>query len=210
MPVWLYRIICLGAVVGFTYLGVLLGRDGRWEFALLPIVVSPLSMLVLRISMEYGLPEGIFSPKTQSWAFLFGDAFYIPLAFLGGALSWRRIAAIDGFHHQKWWLWLSIAIGALAGVAFRYVLNAPDYRAAGLDSLLDSPTSIWHDFVVYPVLVGLFVYICLPAVAYDTTNWGWLALVGLLGWGAMGAHDATHPLDLRNLHPPVEKTILRR
>lgn len=210
MPVWLYRIICLGAVAGFTCLGVLLGRDGRWELMLLPIVVSPLSMWLLRQRMESGLPEGIFSPKTQSWAFLFGDSIFIPLAFLGGALSWRRIAAMDGFHHQKWWLWLSIAIGALAGVAFRYVLNAPDYRAAGLDSLLDSPTSIWHDFVVYPVLVGLFVCICLPAVAYDTTNWGWLALVGLLGWGAMGAHDATHPLDLRNLHPPVEKTILRR
>lgn len=46
---------------------------------LYPLFVSPVAMWVIRQTCEGGQPVGMFDPKAQSWAFMFGDTFSLPL-----------------------------------------------------------------------------------------------------------------------------------
>ena len=207
-----YEIVCLAFTMAFVALGVKAGTSGWWWFALLPIIISPLSMALLR---KLGEPKmtvaQMFNPATQSWAFLFGDAIFLPIAFFGAALSWRTLrGSWFAYFNSLWWIGVAALAGFVAQYVFHNVLNAPTYERLGLASLLESPTSVWHDRVVYFTLVMLFVMICVPAAIHDIHGWGGkLVIIGLVGWLAMVACDATfHQLDPRNLHPPVEETIL--
>lgn len=101
--------------------------------------------------------------------------------------------------------------GAAVAFAFRFIMNAPNYTKAGLGDLLQSPTSLWHDYVVYSVLTAVFMAVVLPAIIHDFSGYGWIAAIAMAVWVFGAVADATiHPLDPRNLHPPVQETILRR
>lgn len=144
MPMW-YRVLYVVTALGFILGGTVIGRDGRWWFMLLPIVVSPLTMVLLRQTMEYGRPGGLLNWRTQSWSFLFGDSIFLPLGFLGGALAWQRLGVNVGtYYHQWWWVVVSAAIGVAAGVAFRYLLNTPGYRAPCISSTCTNSTHQWR------------------------------------------------------------------
>ena len=167
-------------------------------------LASPLLLLVLRITMEDGMPAGLFSPKTQSWAFMFGDTVFLTFAFIVVTIGHRRISGHD-WYQQWWWVGACFGVGMLGGYVFHY-LDTSVYMDAGAGLALNSPTKLAHDFVAYPVLLGGLLCLGVPVVLYEFKWVGALFFVGLLGWGLMGARDAKAGLAPTKLHPNWSST----
>lgn len=199
----MFAAAAVAVAVGVTY-----GRAGYWQVGFVPILISPMAMVLLRAFMEPAAQmPGIMNLNTQSWAFLFGDLIGLPIALGASALAWQRIDAAWPF--TSWWFAASVALGVAIGLVFRFLVNAPGYTGDDASRML-SPTSLWHDFVVYIVCATLLIYLGAPALAHDFSGFGWVALLGFAFWLAMGACDATiHRLEPANLHPKVEDTVLR-
>lgn len=204
----LFYMFALSTIVLATAYGITFGAQGMMRVALIPILISPVMMHVVRFGWELGKPDGLLDPRTQSWAFLFGDTIMLPIALGAAAYSWRSLPA-DGWYRSTWWLLLSIGVGVVFALVFHFVLNAPNYIKAGNGDMMGSPTSIWHDVVVYMTLSILIVFLGATAVVMDFGGTGWIVVAGLVGWLALGAADATiHPLDQADLHPYREDTLL--
>lgn len=200
------------SVVAF-YAIAKLGSAGYWQVGFIPILLSPVAMLVLRLVLEGGRPSGMLDLRTQSWAFLVGDTIFLPLALVFAALGQRVLATNStdpSWYRSIWWLVASLAIGLVAAYVFRNVLDAPNYVSAGAADLLQSPTKIWHDLVVYPAIAGGLVYLATPLVIHDFSGFGWVVVACLGGWLALGVLDGLRGLNPRDLHPPVGQTWLAR
>lgn len=188
-----------------------LGTGGYWQIGFIPILLSPVAMLVLRLTLEYGKPSGMLDLRTQSWAFLVGDTVFLPFALAFAALGQRTLSASATdpvWYRSFWWLAAALVVGIVFAFVFRVILDAPNYVSAGAAELLNSPTKIWHDYVVYPALAGGIVHLAVPVVVHNFTGYGWLILVAIGGWGLMGFLDGVRGLNPRHLHPPVSKTWL--
>lgn len=157
-----------------------------WLF-LLPIGISPMVMLLLRITLEYGLPSGLLSPRRQSWTFLFGDTLALPLAF--GAIGSAGIAHDINTRSDRVLMAWSIGVAVVVTGAF-VTFDRPNYTKTGNKDRLLSPTKLWHDWIVYPVLVAALVYFGVPVLLSGSSSAGfWLILVGLASWIGLGAID---------------------
>jgi hypothetical protein len=181
--------------------------DGNILIGFIPILVSPIAMLYFRVTMEDGHPKGLFNPTTQSYAFLLGDALLLPMAFAFMALGWKRLAHEQGFHVQAWWLIFALVAGAAIMMVWRR-MEMQAYTKLGAADRLDSPTKLWHDYVVYGSLGTLLVFGGVPVVVKDFTGNGWLVLLCFAGWVALGVLDGSRKLNPANLHPRKEETYL--
>jgi hypothetical protein len=191
-------------------LAVDLIHRGKVSAGLVPILLSPTAMAVIRLTMENGKPKGMFDPATQSWAFLFGDTIALPLAFIFSALSWRRLAKtrVQAFYLESWWLIISLTAAIVITGVWRFS-EEYGYTAAGYESLLTSPSKWWHDIVVFGSLSFIVVMMGVPAILRDFRKSGKWVLVALALWAGLGIYDGQRGLDPANLHPPVQNTILR-
>lgn len=156
-------------------------------FAAMPIILSSVVMVMLRVTLEYGRPSGLLHPKTQSWAFLFGDTIVLPITFGVTAVLWSR--GSPEVWSRNMGLLISAAIAVVVSGAFRYG-DAKRYRSSQNADRLRAPTKLWHDLVVYPVLVMALVYFGIPAliVHFGSTEC-WLMLGGLALWLVLGLID---------------------
>ena len=208
---FVFVLIMVVATCATTALTVYFGMRGNPWVGLAPIMVSIIGGLTLRITMEYGEPSGIFDPRTQSWAFLFGDSLFLPFALWAASQSWVWLGRREGQWYQTWW-WLCVALaaGIAAMVVFHFILDAPDYVRAGHADLLLSPTKQWHDFVTYPSLAAALVYLGIPAIKEDFWGNGKWALGGALVWLLLGVvgDGMIHHVDPAKLHPRVQDTWL--
>lgn len=161
-------------------------------------LASPLPLLFLRLTMEESF-GGLFSVKTQSWALLFGDTLWLPLAFGAAALGHGLVPENSFFRS---WLWLvsCIVVGVAAGTVF-HALDTIAYNNAGAELALLSPTKLAHDFVAYPFLFGGLLYIGLPVMMHDFRGYGLPVLLLVCMWGLMGYADSQRGLNPLNLHP---------
>ena len=194
-----YSLVCLGAV----------NRMPVFYLAIAPIVISPVCMYIIRQSMEYGRPSGMFDPRTQSWAFLFGDTIALPLTFLFLAIGWRQLDS-TGWYKSNWWYFVCLVLGVLVACGWHFLLDGPGYTADGFGSLLGSPSKLWHDFTVYGSISGALFFLGIPMLRYNFVGYGGLALLSLVVlWGGLGVADNTiHKLNPANLHPPASQTRL--
>jgi hypothetical protein len=207
----LFKVIMLVAGVAAFALLVNGGRSGNLWMALVPLILSPVCLFIIRLTLEDGRPAGLLSLKTQSWAFLIGDSLALPLMALGGLLAWKfKRDEFAPFFLSYWWIALCVVIGIAAAYGWHYLLDGPGYIKGGHGDLLGSPSKLWHDFPVYGALVGGLVYLAIPAIFQGFTSYGWLCLLGLVLWVLLGLADNTiHKLNPANLHPPVSQTLLR-
>lgn len=177
--------------------------------AAFPIVLSPVMMLVLRVTAEYGKPAGLLCPKTQSWTFLFGDAIALPLAFGAAAMSWSQHPSSVGRHK------VVIVFSVVTAVCVSYMFRNADslrYRRSGNGDRLKSPTKLWHDFIVYPVLTAVLLLIGIPVLTgYFGTIECWIMLAGVALWALFGVMDlmVIKP-DPANQHPRRRDTVMHR
>ena len=174
-------------------------RESPLGAAVVALLSSPILLLVLRQTLEKGEPAGLFSPATQSWAFLFGDVLWLPASFAAAAYG-QRFVQDDSKFHSHWWLAGCVVIGVVAGVVF-HKLDQEVYVLNGHGLALVSPTKLAHDFVAYPLLFGGLLFLGLPVLVHRFWWAGATALIGVLLWGLMGVADAKRSLDPKDLHP---------
>ena len=209
---WFNVIMLVAAAGSFLALVYFGSRGNAWAAAAVPVVVSTIGMGVVRYTADFGQPHGafIYSYRTQSWAFLFGDLIGLPLLFWGAAKGWQKFEDVhNSWYGSKWWLLAAVVLGILLSMAWYHGMNAPGYRKEGLETLLYSPTSRWHYHVVYKSLASAIIFLGVPVIGYQFKGFGMVVLAGLLVWGLFGAADATfHKLILTNLHPDKQDTWL--
>ena len=205
--------IFIMALVGFVAYNVMVTTTKRRWFFIAPLLISHISLLVIRYWLEGGNPADAFilDPRVQSWALLFGDPGFIPTALLGATYAWpSRPAAIGWWFHGKGWYWTSLACGYALAAFWNLVLDAPNYVKAGHGDLLLSPSHLWHGWVTFPVLSAALINYGVPVILkWWRSKAAVVFFIGLAGYIAMSVADATiHPLDVTNLHPPVSQTWL--
>ena len=195
------------ATLGFISIWRLAGSDVWLLAGLLPILLSPLALLLIRITLEHGKPHGILSPKTQSWSFLFGDSIALPLAF--GAAAYGYIVVPDhSFFSSNLYILISLLTAVVITFFWHKLLDKPQYVRRDSADLLSSPSKLWHDYVVYPTLSAGLMLIGLPVVWYGLYESGYLIILGISVWLVLGIYDSKRQLDPRKLHPDVSTTRL--
>ncbi len=206
VPRPVFVLLVFVASVATVATGTHLIRSGSGWVFVIPIIISPVMMIVVRLLLEPGFP--LFEGK-QSLAYLIGDSVALPFALWAAAMSWRTIGREDGFHQQWWWLVVAIAVGALITYGWRTYLDAPNYVRAGAADRLNVATKLWHDFMVYPALATLLVWGGIPAMFKDFSGYGRWVLTGGVLWGCLGIWDGFRGLDPRFMHPREQDTLLR-
>lgn len=190
--------------------------------ALVPIIVSPVAMLAIRNTLEYGKPHIGFNPKGDSWAYLFGDMIALPISLGAAATVARRTSWWDDW----WWATVAVSVAILASVGFR-AMDSATYVKQGHGDRLYSPTKLWHDFVVYPVVGTMLCWLGIPAITVDSivgwasfggqswlgvpTFWigttaGWLTIGGFVAWLLFAVCDMIRGLRPEDMHPRVQDT----
>ena len=185
--------------LAFLWVALVQVRDNPFGAVAVALLASPILLFVLRVFLEDWQPKGLFDPATQSWAFLFGDALWLPMAFAAAAYGQRSVPQ-DSTFRSGWWLAVSVVAGVAAGVVF-HKMDQAVYVTAGYGQALLSPTKLAHDFVAYPLLFGGLQFLGVPVLVHHFWWTGMVALAGVLLWGAMGVHDMVKPLNPAHLHP---------
>lgn len=149
------------ALVVTYILAVTATWSGRSELLLFGMVLlSPVAMLVLRVFAEDWFDRSFFNPRVMSLSFVFGDLVLLPICLFMAGSGWNELP--DSGWHRTWWFasgcW---SVGLLAACAFRTV-DGSRYVTAGVESALISPTKVWHDWVVIPVVTAALLWLLVP------------------------------------------------
>jgi hypothetical protein len=167
------------------------------------LLVSAIPVTVAHI--WEGMP---LMPLLAKDPWLIGGAILPPIAFAVLAYGWAHYQ-LQPWVKSPWWAAASAAIGAAAGIWFRYGHDYAAYKAA--DALPQ-----WHSVSKYfsdcgsAALIGLAVYalvplmVCVhkhfPWILNDGTKLGWVALVLLVVGIAMSAIHGSN-LGPADFHP---------
>ena len=190
------------AVVPATFiLGVQAVKHGWWQ--VLPVgmlLISPVAMAVLRYSYEdpFSL-NGFLKPSVMSRAFVVGDILLLPAALGFAGRGWQVVPG-DGWGYSLWFALVAFAAGISSAVVFRR-FDGPRYMDAGVPTALLSPTKMWHDLVVMPVVIALFVWLLAPQLFGAWSSDAFMALTFLVGFGVLVVADALNPPDPAGQHP---------
>lgn len=176
-------------------------------FASIPFIVSISGMFLIRTKLERLSAKGMFSLRTQSWAFVLGDAVALPITFF--CLTWsHRSHEMNSFFESRGWTLLALLVGVTVGIVFRKIDSAR-YNDASRAGALKSPTKIWHDLGVYPILAGLTVWSGVPLLIDGPSGAEYGVLGGLLLWACFGAYDLFRPPVISIQHPLWDTSTFR-
>jgi len=159
-------------------------RHGPLLAAAASLLVSPGMMVALALIVE----RRAWLLVEQYTAFVFGDVA-LAGAVAAGAASWSRTPAsvrvlIDN------WQWTVLAAGLIAGLLqWRLEFNQGSYSKG--QSL--SPTKIWHQVVIIPVLATWVLSAIVAAVGSGDVVGSLIALGCVLLWGVLIVYDFSHP-----------------
>ncbi|MGB3946279.1 MAG: hypothetical protein WBK76_05615 [Candidatus Saccharimonadales bacterium] len=199
----LYLTASLAAVM-FYINGMLLTEAGQIYW--LPIgmlLISPLMMALLRIAFEGPLTRSFFDPRTMSWSFVVGDLLLLPAALWFAGLGWRQLDLSAQTKLVSAGTY--VAAGIIVMVMFRK-LDGDRYREAGCSLSLKSPTKVWHDCVVMPVVVALGMWLLAPQLLMERSWYTVVAVVLLGGFFLLNLIDALNQPDPRRQHPLWDTT----
>jgi hypothetical protein len=196
-------IVLLYATIDLAVLVRAIRRGRVWTTLIFAWLTSTIPMYALGRFMEHRWLPGW---AHQSWAFLFGDAIFLPLALAATALAWRQLPT-KSWHRSWWWLAISIIVGVAISAKFHH-----DEAGVYPPLQLQSPTKLFHDLVAYPVFVAALWATAWPVVTSHLWKSRWvlpaLIVFGLLMWGACSWGDTLHQLsglhigwDWRSLRP---------
>lgn len=196
--------------------GSVLGAVGAaWLASIVPIGLLAQFYENGRVSENRSLPYLLQHFHDQSFAFMFGDAIFLPFSAAMAAIAWRSIPK-EGWRVSWQWTLASAIVGLLAGLAFRYLMDLPAYHKAGAMGSFYAPTKLVHDLAAYPVLFGGLFCVGVPLVRVVnakfpffhlyTAPYFWLMLAGIVVWYGLGLwHDSGMfghaPLNPLKLHP---------
>lgn len=168
-------------------------------------LASPILFLSFALLYEQGVNgrgltfgevvRSVFSPKTQSWAFIFGDILLLPAAAVTATFAWDA-PEYDGRHPSIFWGFVCFVIGYLVGHGF-HAMDGGAYRKLGHEQSMHSATKRWHDLGTYPILFGALLFgagpLLVEPAGWDSFDWTWhlnaytiTILVLIVGWAVLG------------------------
>lgn len=193
----LYVMIAASAVI-FYLCGIVAALSGWWLLlALGMLLISPVMMALLRVGFEGPVDRPFVDPHDMSWAFVAGDGVLLPLALMFAAHGWLKV---DLTAHE---LLLATLIYPVVGIGVAVGFRSFDgarYRSVGWASALVSPTKLWHDFVVVPVVVSLMMWLLVPQLLTGPTGDTYLTVIVLVSFIGLVAVDGVNPPDPRRQH----------
>ncbi len=192
----MYLATVVAAVVAF-FGGVYATRDGDWW--LLPIwavVLSPVAMYILRRWWEDD-SLSLFNSKASK-AFMYGDVAVLPVVFGFAVYGWRQVPS------SNWMTGYAFAagclgIGAICACLFR-LMDGRRYIESRYETMLDCPTKVWHDWAVFPVAIGMLLWLLLPQLFAAWSVATVAALAFLLQFLLLTLLDAVDPPDPKYQH----------
>jgi hypothetical protein len=197
---WQQTMLCIRGLLAAAVLylvGVwLVIEDQVWAMFAFPIVVSPLAAYVVRRWIEEVPTSGMFALKTQSKAFVIGDAVVLPFAFMFATIGWQRTELAE----HMWVLGAVLLIGFVVAIGFRLFDRSRYQKTARTKLAFHSPTKLWHDFVIYPVLFGVMIWAGVPLLI-EWSMWTWLTLASIAIWFLLGLVDAMNQPNPEDQHP---------
>lgn len=189
---FMYVVVAGMSLLTYVYgvIAVMLG----WWWLMLPaaLLLSPGVMALLRAIFErpFGM-AGFTNPKVMSYAFVVGDFALLPLALGFATFGWSSLPT-DGWHYNMQFFWIAYACGVLGAVVFA-VIDGKRYTLGGVPTARQSPTKVWHDWMVMPSLIALFVWLLAPQLATLWADAAVVSLVCLASFVAIVTYDATMP-----------------
>lgn len=195
-----YRLVIMASTLtGWIFIGKLYSLHPI-GVALVIFTISPCLMQVIARALE---GRWLWPPKTQYRAFFWRDTVMLPLIGIGITVSLQQLPNSSYWFFQWWWAIVAVGLSFLMSLTFS-VSDAEGYSYRQLNS----PTKVYHDLFVYPVLSFLF-FLGAPALFYPPINGATLlALIGFFGWAALGVSDMK--IDRPNAHIDFEWPQLDR
>lgn len=139
------------------------------------LIYSAVCMQLIAFGME---GRWLWPPRTQFKSFIWGDTFCLPLAAFSLGFIFNDWESKSEWLNSTWWQ----AVCAVAAIVVAVVsrkLEAKNslYRPAQFNS----PTKLWHDYFVIPVMTALFLYGA-PAWFSESVFWSPGVMIGLGLW----------------------------
>ena len=176
---------------GFFMLG-LVDAIERGDFlgaVLVAWVISPV-IFTLVAACEGRHPYGVFHPRKQSLAFVFGDTIFLPLAY--GMLALEVRHASYSFDLSATWIWSWFAVGVLVGILF-HTADSVVYAKSGYAVEARSYGKILHDLFIYPALLGAMLIAGVGVLHQSSWSWPsayfWVAVACCAVWLVLGSID---------------------
>ncbi len=163
-------------------------------------VLSPVMMALVRLCVERNRKvAAMFDLETQAWGFVIGDTLVLTLVAIALTRGWQSVGPTSPY--QGWdWFWVAYAGGLVVSAGFRYMLDRPRYEKFDAMRQFYSPTKLWHDFAVFPAVVGLMIWAWVPQL--DVWNFHTsIALIMLVLFMALNGRDAYRKVDPKGQHP---------
>ncbi len=164
-------------------------------------ILVPVACMLLGTILERRTPWPLLDPRSQSWAFLVYDLMLSPVAAWCCARAWRHSSLIPEYAKSSWWVVACYLLGFAGGLAF-HLHDVAAYHAIGDSAtlLLASPTKIFHDFLVFPVLLGGMLYAAVPLLwSQENRPVAFMAMAFAIIWAIL---SVLSPVKVSALHEP--------
>lgn len=202
------------AILFLVAISLTIGIIDAWKkgrpllVAMLVLAASIGTQVFVRILFEaQGVGFDVLDVQAWPLTVLIGDLLVLPSVAALATIGWSevdRYAAEAYWYRSRWRFAACVAAGAMAGTVFHVFSQVPGYTAAGLAAATWSPSMLAHDFVTYPVIVAVLLYIVPPIVWRRWRGEGWVIVVLVLVFGLLMWHDATAGLDPSTFHPQLD------
>jgi hypothetical protein len=199
--------LCLwAAAFGITLAADHIYRLG-WPYVyLIALGFSIIPMYLVQRFLEKRRPN--YNPRTQSWAFLFGDSLCLPTAMAALAVMRSRIDGDGWFNSIGWSLAAALFGFAATMIAILVDRGLWDYSPGRLVS----PSKLLHDYFTFPIFLGVLFYGLAYLIEAPWSPHAYapiLILISIAGWAAMLGRDVAVGLDPTKFHPEWDWSLMR-
>ena len=172
-------------------------RHGHWARSVVAVIMSSTGMLaLLACTLEQRTIGEVFDITTVPWSLAIGNTFMLTAVAAIAALSWRKHPPSQ--LPNKVWFVACYALGCAAGSWFHDVDGA-NYVRLGADAMVNAPTTLAHNIVAIPVLLGALLHAAVPVLRRK--GWHrWAMISCLIVWAALVVIDTQRGLDPWSLH----------
>ena len=95
---------------------------------------------------------------------------------------------------------MAFVVAVLGSIVFR-AFDGQRYRRIGHEAALLSPTKVWHDFVVTPLIAGVLLWSAVPQLVHNRSYDTYIGLMALVVYAATVLRDGIWPVDPVRQHP---------
>lgn len=171
-----YIATLLSAILAYAccVIVVMIGGLPYWLLPLGMLVLSPVSIAVLRWMCEQRSLKGFLRPSVMSMTFVLGDVIVLPLLLLYAGYGREQLPP-GGFYNTMLFCVLAGLAGGCVSIILR-VIDGRRYVAAGMPTALHSPTKVWHSLAVVPAVTASSIWLLIPLAV----NWSMLSVAPIL------------------------------